>query len=266
MGIQSKQFINGVGKLIGLLMVVAGIFALQHTRLQSVIAPAASTLPQQAANDVRKSELQLLLLKNLPDFGFRNLIANWTFLNFLQYFGNSDYRQLTGYGLSADYFEVILERDPYDYLPYQYLSSSVSLFAGQPARAVELQEAGLQHLRPNFPVKSFFIWRHKGIDEMLFLDDLPAAIRSHEMAADWASQSSDPRAADAQQSLRQTAEFLRGDPDRETVQINAWAQVLMSAPDDKTRAVAIENIEALGGSIVEQPDGRFAIRFGAKDP
>ena len=40
------------------------------------------------------------MLKNLPSFGFDNLIADWTFLKFLQYFGDDEARDVTGYDLA----------------------------------------------------------------------------------------------------------------------------------------------------------------------
>ncbi len=40
---------------------------------------------------------QMRLLANLPSFGFDNLVADWAFLQFLQFFGDSAARQVTGY-------------------------------------------------------------------------------------------------------------------------------------------------------------------------
>jgi hypothetical protein len=241
-------------------VLVAGIIQLQRTRLQSTLNPGREMSPEQAAALQEQSAFQLSLIRLMPDFGFDNLTADWVFLNFLQYFGNSDERQLTGYGLSADFFEIILDKDPYSYRPYLYLSSSVSLFAGQPERAVALQERGLQSLTPNLPPNSYFIWRNKGIDEILFLGDYEAATRSHEMAADWAAQSAYPEAEEDQYSLRRTAEFLAQNPDSTNIQISAWVQVLSYAPDDKTRAKAIQNIEALGYEITPSEGGGYSVQ------
>lgn len=237
-----------------------GILRLQNSRLQSLISPSKEDISDLASRQVSQDQSQLTIFKNLPDFGFRNLMSDWTFLNFLQYFGNNPYRQETGYGLSADYFEVILERDPYFYLAYVYLSSSVSIFAGDAERAIELQEKALKRLSPEFPPEGYFIWRHKGIDEILFLDDAEAASRSHYIASAWAAESSDPRAQEDQYSLRRTADFLAGNPDKTQAQINAWVQVLSSVPDEKTRAQVIENIEAIGYEVVPNEQGSYSVR------
>jgi hypothetical protein len=260
MGVQRKNWCLNAASLISFVLLLITVLGLQKQRLQSITSTDAATLATDARNDELKSELQLTLLQSLPDFGFANLIADWVFLNFVQYFGNFEYRQETGYGLSGDYFDIIIERDPYAYLPYQYISSSVSLFAADPQRAVALQEKGLQSLSPGFPPKSYFIWRHKGIDEILFLDDYEAAAHSHEMAADWAAESSDPRAVEDQYSLRRTAKFLSQDPDRTEAQVRAWVQVLQSAPDAKTQAVAIESLRALGIEITRNEDGTLSLK------
>lgn len=241
------------------LLLVGGISGLQITRLQSVLNPQAESLPRKAEVQEQTTEAKLSLLRVMPDLGFRNLVADWTFLNFLQYFGNGDYRKVTGYGLSGDFFDVIIDRDPYSYLPYLYLSSSVSLFAGQPERAVTLQEKGLEQLSPTIPPESYFIWRHKGTDEILYLKDYEAAARSHEIAADWAERSPHPGAEQDAVTLRRTAQFLQSQADATQVQVSAWVQVLSYAPDEKTRAVAIQNIEELGYEVVPNDQGGYSI-------
>jgi hypothetical protein len=134
------------GTTIGLSVLIAAILGLQQQQLHALQNPASETLAADATNEEQQRELQLALLESLPDFGFRNLWADWVFLIFLQYFGNFEYRQETSYRLSGDYFEIILDRDPYAYLPYEYLSSSVSLFAGEPERAVALQEKRIESI------------------------------------------------------------------------------------------------------------------------
>ncbi|RZM82259.1 hypothetical protein [Leptolyngbya iicbica] len=251
-----------VGAVISLLILSIALLGLQKQRLQAIQTPNPESLAIDAANEEQQRELQLTLLQSLPDFGFQNLWADWTFLNFLQYFGNFEYRQETSYRLSGDYFEIILDRDPYAYLPYEYLSSSVSLFAGEPERAVAMQEAGLALLAPDLPPKSYFIWRHKGIDEILFLDDYDASAKSHAMAAAWAAQSSFPGAKEDQHSLKDTADFLaKGDFDPRAVQITAWAQLIRTAPDAQTQDKAIERLRSLFDiEVVWQEDGTFLLQ------
>lgn len=256
----SVKFFDVSRNILWILLLIAGIIGLQQVRQDRIFAEQGEELIRQANSQAQKTASQVQLLANIPSLGFRNLVADWTFLQFLQYFGNKEHRQITGYGLSGDFFEIIIDRDPYAYDPYIFLSSSLTLFAAQPERAVELQEKGLQSLTPKLPPESYFIWRSKGIDEILFLDDTEAARRSHEIAAQWAAQSPDPRAEEDQQSLKRTAEFLATDPDNPQVQVNAWLQVLASAPDEAAQTIAIQNIEAIGYEVVPRASGGYSVQ------
>ncbi|NEQ43793.1 MAG: hypothetical protein F6K00_09645 [Leptolyngbya sp. SIOISBB] len=240
---------------LGLLL---GIMVSQQVRWQRLFAAEGEVLSQQAELELQKQTLQVQLLKNLPALGFQNLFHDWTFLQFLQYFGNWDHRQLTGYDLADDYFEVMVERDPYHFDAYIFMSSTLSIYVGQPDRAVELQKLGLESLTPEVPPEAYFIWRQVGIDQILFLDDITGAIESHEMAAQWAAQSPDPRGEEDQFSLQKTADFLKTDPDNTSVQVNAWLQVLSSSVYEETQAIAIANIEALGYELQPVNDGYMA--------
>ncbi|MEM6518375.1 MAG: hypothetical protein AAF722_03475 [Cyanobacteria bacterium P01_C01_bin.70] len=251
-------------KLLGTIALIAlfmgGVAALQRQRWQTLFAAQDEELTQQAELETQKLAAQVQILQNIPALGFRNLIADWAFLQYVQYFGNREQRQITGYGLVEDYFEVIIDRDPYAYDPYIFLSTSLTLYTAQPQRAVELQEQGLQSLSPQLPPNSFYIWRQKGVDEILFLGDYEAAIRSHEIATDWATQSAAPGAEQAAQSFSSTAEFIKNDPENPQVQANAWLQVVASAQDEQTRSIAIEQIEAAGYELVQLGDARFTVR------
>ncbi len=46
--------------------------------------------PKQAE---KQEAIRLDLLKKSPTFGFNNVIADWTFLNFLQYYGDTPYEK-----------------------------------------------------------------------------------------------------------------------------------------------------------------------------
>ena len=266
---EAKQQIRvwGLCSLWGVIILV-GIVTLQEMQRRNLFQAEGEALATQARLQERQYESQLRLLQRMPDLGFRNLVADWTFLQYLQYFGNREHRQITGYGLSGDFFEIIIDRDPYAYDPYIFLSSSLTLYAGQPERAVELQAKGLESLTPELPPESYFIWRSKGVDEMLFLGDFEAASQSHTTAAEWAAQSPNPQAQADQDSLRQTAAFLQTEPDNPRVRVGAWQQILASAPDQPTQAIAIQNIEALGYEVVPREGGGYSIqpRSSAAEP
>ncbi|MFE4107917.1 MAG: hypothetical protein ACTS3T_10800 [Almyronema sp.] len=236
------------------------------SRLNAILTSGNSLAAVEVSTAQETSErLRLAVLRQLPSFGFNNLVADWAFLNFLQYFGDDAVREQVGYTISPYYFEVIVEKDPRFIEPYLYLSNSVSMYAAQPNVAVALMDKGLPFLKPQVPPKSYLVWRYKGIDELLFLGDGEAAQKSFALAADWAEASSDPQSNAVAEASRNTAEFLARNPSSKAAQVSAWASILVRAVDDRTRAIAIRNIESLGGTITADQQGRVTVDFRLDD-
>lgn len=213
---------------------------------------------------VANEEASLELLKRSPSFGFDNLIADWAFLRFLQYFGDGDARSQTGYTLSPEYFEIIVDRDPKFVKPYLFLSISTSLYAGEAHRTVALMNKGLQSLSSKQDLDSYLIRIYKATDELLFLGDTKAAQESYMEAAEWAFASEDPSIRKVGAVAAKTATFLSKNPDSKRAQANAWLMVLSNAVDDTTRQRALKNIAKLGGRVnitenntvsIELPEG-----------
>lgn len=243
------------------LALVGSIALLQTQRLKQLTTASETLTKEQLLVQDEMERLRLATLKKTPDFGYGNLLANWTFLNFLQYFGDRTPRRTIGYQRSPEYFEIIVDRDPRYRLPYLFLSVSSSIFAAQPDRSIALMEKGLQSMAPLLPPDSFFVWRYKGIDELLFLGDGIAARQSFETAALWADQSPDPEAANVAGLSRQTAAYLAKNPSSVAAQISAWTTVMAAVRDDYTRQLAVEKIEALGGKFVTVEGGRVVVQF-----
>jgi hypothetical protein len=238
---------------------------LQMPQLQRLKTRSQTATVESIRWNAEQEQVRLTLLKKLPVFGFDNLLADWTFLNFLQYFGDAPARIKTDFTLSPDYFEVILGRDPYFLNAYTFLSTSSALYAGLPERSVAIARKGLSSLKPNVPPESYYAWRQLGIDELLFLGDAQAARKSFKTAASWANQSSVPGSDRVAALSEQTAAFLANNPDSKTAQVAAWAMVLTNASDKRTHDTAIRQIEALGGKVIPKPNGTFAIQPPAKD-
>ncbi len=248
--------------IVILLLSTFAIAGLQWQRFQQLQAQASGNQsPEQLRRQEQQDMLRLSLLRQAPSFGFDNLIANGTFLNFLQYFGNVDARRQVGYRVSPEFFEVIVDKDPRFVDPYLFLSTSTSLFAGQPERAVVMMQRGTAAMTPTLPPGGFRVWRYKGIDQLLFLGDGDGARQSFETAAAWAEQSNQPEAATVATASRQTAAFLAQNPSSKAAQISAWIQVINLAVDDQVQAIAIERIQALGGEILALEDGRVTVRY-----
>lgn len=242
------------------LLCVLGVGVLQVPQLKQLSSSKKNALPKMLKREIQSEKLRLNLVRQLPTFGFDNLIADWIFINFLQYFGDDEVREKTGYSLSPEYFEVILTHDPYFLQAYLFLSTSTSLYAAMPEQSVALMEKGLKSLSPRVPQKSYYIWRYKGIDELLFLGDANAAKQSFATAAQWASTYSDEESKQVAAISGRTAEFLARNPKSKSAQIAAWTMVLSNKIDEQTRKLAIKRIEALGGEVYITPQGALQVR------
>lgn len=247
------------------LLSVTAIAVLQVPQLNYLRNKAKNASSEAIQKEIDSEKVRLDLLRKLPAFGFDNLLADWVFLNFLQYFGDDEARQLTGYQLSPDYFEVIIDREPRFLDAYYYLSTSASIYAGMPERSVALMQKGLKSLSPQVPANSYYIWRQKGIDELLFLGNAQAARQSFEKAVEWASVYPDQRSKQVAALSRKTANFLARNPNSKNGQVSAWSMVLTNAPDARTQKIAIERIQALGGKVFVTPEGTLKIEPPKED-
>ena len=201
---------------------------------------------------VEAENVKLGFIKSLPAFGYKNLIASWSMLRFLQYLGDENARKQTGYSLSYKYLETIVKKDPRFAQAYLIISPASSVFGGTPQKTVEIMNEGLKHLSPNI-YQAYFIWLYKGVDEILFLGDLEEAKKSYETASQWASIAGDEQIA---QAATATAKFLSTKPDPRQAQVGAWFTVWTSNQDKSVRKRAESEIEKLGGKLTVYPDGR----------
>jgi hypothetical protein len=237
------------------LVAIAGIITMQKGQLQR---PSLNQeTPQQAE---RRESLRLGVVKRLPNLGFNNMAANWAFLNFLQYYGDDAARQQTGYTLLPQYFDVITQRDPRFVDIYLFLTGSLSYQLGQPQLSAAYIKRGTDALSPPMHPRAFTLWRFLGLDQLLLTGDIPGAIHSHQMAAAWAADSSDPEVQKVAQGLGLTAKFLATDAEHRGVRFQAWSTIFAQAAalnDVKTQERAKQEILTLGGVQQEDQEGRI---------
>jgi hypothetical protein len=233
----------------GLAVFVAGcgtvLVNLQELRLTDIKSSAdltKETVERQAIAE--KNALELW--KSLPAFGYDHLLSDWVFLRFLQYFGDGKARRIGDYALSADYFDIIVEKDPWFIEGYYYLSGSSSLFAGTPDRTVDILNRGLAEMSPRQPQEGHYIWRMKAIDEHLFLGDIQSSVKSYLKAAEWAGYYNDKDSQDAMQRSQASAAFLVRDPRSIMAQVTAWAGLLGQSRESATRDRAMRELAKLG--------------------
>ena len=237
---------------------LGGISAMETEGSKPAPAISAATLKQSE----QQEGLQLKMLKALPTFGFDNLVADWTFLKFLQYFGDDEARDITGYGLSPDYFDIITQRDPRRVEIYPFLSVAISFYQAKPEIAVQLMERGTSALSPQIDPQAWTVWRNKALDELLLLGDIPESIRSHEMAADWVE--GNPEGKQLAPIFRATAEFLRRDPDSVQVRFMSWSSVYAQTKDKFVRMRAKQALVKLGAQVRKDKDGKESFILPAR--
>lgn len=244
------------------------LIGLQLPQLNLLINKSKTASIEELKREATAEKIRLELIQKMPSLGFGNLIADWTLLNFLQYFGDDPARDRTGYELSPEYFKTIIDRDPHFIQAYLFLSTSVSLFAGEPEKAIAFMEKGIQSLTPKQP-RAYYTWRYKGTDELLFLGDTKKAEKSFAKAAEWASEFADEESQSIAALSRRTAEFLADDPDIRVAQEGAWAMVLinaLNANDERIRKRVIERIESQGGKVIITPEGAVSIQLPKTNP
>jgi hypothetical protein len=250
------------GKLAITISLVVGcggmISQLQQANIQKMTTEKTKQIYQQQEQE---ASINLALLNKIPSFGFDNLLADWIYLRFVQYMGDEEAREVTGYSLNPEYFQAVVERDPRFLSAYFMLSPATTLFAGSPDESVQLLEQGIEAVSPEKFPRAYFLWLYKGVDEMLFLGDIPAAIHSYEMAAQWASLQDNPEAQRRANKARKTAQFLKENPLSPEARVSAWGSILSRATDQATRELAIEKIRALGGEVTVTSEGRVQIQL-----
>lgn len=256
----SLDFYQLLGSLGLVLVCLLGIMRLQQNKINPTTNPLtkADYLAQEEAE-----RLRLQILKQLPTFGFDNVMADWLYLQYIQYFGDYEARQNVGYVLSPKYMEGVVNLDPLFVDALIKLDTGTSIFAGEPQISVNELDTSLSvmptHLKANF-FPPYYLWITKGINELLFLGDPQAAEKSYTKAAEWASLYNDPKAQRTAKNVSRTAEFIRTHPKSKIPQIGAWTMVLSSSSDERTINRALQEIKALGGEVIVKPNGEVKVR------
>jgi len=241
---------------LSLMIGTVGIVSLQNNNLKAKITAKEQTSYLQEEQALKAT---IAIQKKLPTFGLNNLIADWNYLQFIQYFGDGSAREVTGYSLVTDYFEVAVNKDPLFTQSFLSFSAANSLFAGQPQKTVELINQVLESASPDLPGYPFLLWTYKATDEILFLGDLKAAQNSYEKAAEWVSLRNDDLGKKMSSRYLDTAKFLASNPDSTDAQIGAWANILSQAQDLKTQQYAIQQLKELGADVSVTEKGEIQI-------
>ena len=187
--------------------------------------------------------------KRSPSLGFSNLKADWSYLNFVQYFGDKDARDTIGYKLVPNYFETIAHIDPRFTQAHLKLSIANSMYAGDPETTIALMQEVLDSIEP-ISQEAVAVWTSKGLDELLFMGDKEAAIESYKMAEQWAALAKGDRLEkltikDLEEALESTTEL-----ELKEAQLRAWSSVLVHIKDHQRQKEIINRIDRIRDEIL----------------
>ncbi|MGL5944271.1 MAG: hypothetical protein ACRC2S_28650 [Waterburya sp.] len=224
---------------------LAGIVWLQSQEYKKSIQELnRANYLQQEQEQARKITWQ----KQTPTLNFDNLIANWSYLNFVQYFGDQSAREAIGYQLVPDYFATISQLDPRFTQAHLRLAIANSMYAGNPEKSIVLMEQLLQSVDPNSE-QSALLWTSKGLDELLFLGDKQAAINSYKMAAKWASLENPNNPENLYIKDLETALASTSEIELKEAQLRAWSSILVYIQDSQRKREIQDKISNLEAEI-----------------
>jgi hypothetical protein len=251
------KYSQGLAILCGIVFCSLSLIKLQQKQLaQNVLTQDKNTYLKQE----KYLQAAIKIQQKMPAFGFDNLFADWTYLQFIQYFGDTEARENTGYSVVTDYFQAVVDRDPNFVQSHLVMSSANSLFATRPEKTVDLLNQALETVTPKIPNYPFFLWTYKATDEILFLGDLEAAKNSYEMASQWASLRHDDIGKEMSGRYQTTAKFLATNPDPTQAQFGAWMSILSGSQDRKTQDYILNKLKGLGAEITIDANGKLQIK------
>ncbi len=255
------RLLSLVATFISLAVSLVGVAFLQSKQLRAITEDINPNYQQEA----EKQRIFLEMQTKMPRFGFKNIWADWNYLQFIQYFGDAPAREMTGYSLIPQFFATIVKDDPRFIKAMLMLSVTNSMYAASPKTTVKLLNQVLQEITPELDPLSPYIWSYKGVDEMLFLGDIKGAQHSYEMAAEWALRTNDKDKEAVAQRNRETAAFLAKNPDSKKARVAAWMFILSGGINEETQKLAIREIISLGGKVTLTPEGNLKVDFPEDD-
>lgn len=244
----SVEITNKINSFILFCVCLFSLWGITYLQLPIANEKKENLTVTEAKQQEEIEKVKVNFWKNLPNFGFNNLIADWIYLQFVQYFGDRA-REYTGYSLNPEYFRAFVEKDPRFITPYFIFAPATTLFSGRPDVSVELMGEGLKSIFPQQP-QAYQVWVYKGVDELLFVGKPLEAKVSYEMAAKWSKYHDDEISRTIGQQAQETANFLAQNPDSKKAQAASWMSIFTNAREDVVRDLALKNIQRLGGKLV----------------
>ena len=238
---------------------ISGIIFLQSHEIQKTEHQLEQTEYMAQESKEKKS---LIFFENLPSLGLQNLMADWLYLQFIQYFGDNPAREKTDYKLCPIYFKNIVTRDSRFTNAVINLDVCTSIFAGYPLQSIQYLTDSVEKIQPKMEgvtIRPYYIWRALGMAQLLFSGEPLAAAESYKKAIEWAKEYQDEDSQRFIANLQKSVNYLAKNPDSTMAQIGAWVNVLNTNPDEKTFKRVVQEIKSLGGTVEISSDGQLKV-------
>jgi hypothetical protein len=198
-------------------------------------------------------------LAKLPNFGNRNLVADFLWLRFSQYFGDTQARAKSGYGLSYKYLETITGKDLHFANAYRIANLAVAYKMGRTDLAEALLIKGIR-ANPD----AYLLWQARGFLHFLYTGDITKAIYCFRKNAGLAV------AVDGNRQQRwgnywfAMARYLEVSKSNVWTRRQIWLEVYANASDASTKVLALAQLDKLG--VFRSNDGQLVARYAVPLP
>lgn len=220
---------------LGRSLVFAALCALGVLLLQWSHTTTGRLAPGQAQPVLPRAEVARRLT-----FGFTNVLADWYWLQFVQYFGDTQARS-GGYDLSADYLELIGTLNPHFIHAQAQANYAVAEAMADPERALRILLDGAAR-NPNRPGTlgmpgTWYLYRLAGSVVFRHYQDYGRAAQLYALAAGQ---------PDAPAVMKENAAAFYGAANDRTRAIQLWLEFYCEAPFPQMRSNARERLGKLG--------------------
>lgn len=167
----------------------------------------------------------------LVSLGYDQILADCYWLNFIQYYGDTEARLKDGYAKCYDYLNLVSSLDPHFIQAYWFAVFAVGTEQKRPDLAARILNRGL-----SFNQDNWYLPYIAGVNEFINAKDDKAASRYYKMATKF---------PDAPSWLSKQAAILDDNLPRLFKEIRTWTTVYESNPDGLVKATAKEKLIGL---------------------
>lgn len=162
--------------------------------------------------------------------GYEQLVSDLFWLQFIQYIGDGEARQIDKYESAYYYLDLVTYLDPHFTQPYWFAAFTVGAEMKRPDLAQKLIERGIQANQNNWYLP--FI---AGINQYLFAHNEAAAANYYKLAAKF---------PDAPKWLGRQAEILKAKIPSLVKEVNTWDTIYRTSTDPLVKERAKERLAA----------------------